>query len=87
MSKNYKIESPWFQEELKEYLKENRTLYGLKNYINVIDKNMQQLNSMTKIINQSKTMDGDEKRVALDRIHDAQIKLTERIRILKKQYE
>jgi hypothetical protein len=75
------------QEELREYLKENRTLYGLKNYVNVIDKNMQQLNNMTKIINQSKTMDADEKRIALDRIHDAQVKLTERVRILKKQYE
>jgi hypothetical protein len=75
------------QDDLKEYLKDNQKLYGLKNYVNVIDQNMKQLNNMTKIINQSKTMDGDEKRVALDRIHDAQIKLTERIRILKKQYE
>jgi hypothetical protein len=75
------------QDDLKEYLKDNQKLYGLKNYVNVIDQNMKQLNNMTKIINQSKTMDADEKRVALDRIHDAQIKLTERIRILKKQYE
>jgi hypothetical protein len=74
-------------EDLKEYLDENKKLYGLKSYVSVLDKNMKQLNQMAKLINASKTMTADEKREALDKIHDGQLKLTERVRILRKQQE
>ena len=74
-------------EDLKEYLSENKQLYALKGYVGVLDKSMKQLSQMSKIINASKTMTADEKRESLDRIHDAQLKLTERVRILRKQRE
>jgi uncharacterized phage infection (PIP) family protein YhgE len=74
-------------EDLKTYLEENKKLYGLKNYINTLDKSMKQLNQAGKLINASKTMTADEKREAIDKIHDAQLKLTARVRILRKDYE
>jgi hypothetical protein len=48
---------------------------------------MKQLNQASKMINASKTMTADEKREAIDKIHDAQLKLTARVRILRKDYE
>lgn len=74
-------------DDLKDYLTENKKLYALKGYIGVLDKNMKQLNQASKMINSSKTMSGDEKQVALDRIHEAQLKLTERVRLLRKARE
>jgi hypothetical protein len=74
-------------EDLKEYLGKNQKLYALKGYVGVLDKNMKQLNQAGKMINQSKTLTSDEKREALDKIKDAQLKLTERVRILRKDYE
>jgi hypothetical protein len=74
-------------EDLKTYLQENKKLYGLKNYIGVLDKSMKKLSEASKMINESKTMTADEKREAIDRIHDGQLKLTERVRILRKQQE
>ena len=74
-------------EDLKIYLEENKKLYALKNYINTLDKSMKQLNQAGKLINASKTMTADEKREAIDKIHDAQLKLTARVRILRKDYE
>jgi hypothetical protein len=74
-------------EDLKAYLEENKNLYGLKSYVATLDKNMKQLNQATKLINLSKTMSSDEKREALDKINDAKIKLTERVRTLRKGYE
>ena len=74
-------------EDLKAYLEENKNLYGLKNYVNTLDKNMKQLNQATRLINSSKTMSSDEKREALDKINDAKIKLTDRVKLLRKNYE
>jgi hypothetical protein len=74
-------------EDLKIYLEENKKLYALKNYIGTLDKSMKQLNQAGKMINASKTMTADEKREAIDKIHDAQLKLTARVRILRKDYE
>jgi hypothetical protein len=74
-------------DDLKDYLTENKQLYALKGYIGVLDKNMKQLNQASKMINSSKTMSADDKRVALDKIHEAQLKLTERVRILRKSRE
>ena len=73
-------------EDLKVYLKENKKIYALKSYVGVLDRNMKQLSQASKMINSSKTMTGDEKREAIDKIHDAQLKLTERVRILRKDY-
>jgi hypothetical protein len=74
-------------EDLKIYLEENKKLYALKDYIGTLDKSMKQLNQAGKLINASKTMTADEKREAIDKIHDAQLKLTARIKILRKGYE
>jgi hypothetical protein len=48
---------------------------------------MKQLNQATRLINASKTMTSDEKREALDKINDAKLKLTERVKLLRKGYE
>jgi hypothetical protein len=74
-------------EDLKTYLEENKKLYGLKSYVATLDKNMKQLNQATRLINASKTMTSDEKREALDKINDAKLKLTERVKLLRKGYE
>jgi hypothetical protein len=74
-------------EDLKEYLEENKKLYNLKGYVGVLDKSMKKLSEANRMIAESKTMTADEKREAIDRIHDAQIKLTERVRVLRKNYE
>jgi hypothetical protein len=74
-------------EDLKLYLEENKKLYALKNYVGTLDKTMKQLNQAGKMINASKTMTADEKREAIDKIHDAQLKLTARVKILRKDYE
>jgi hypothetical protein len=74
-------------EDLKEYLQENKKLYALKNYVGVLDKGMKQLSQASKMIGASKTMTADEKRESIDKIHEAQLKLTERVRILRKNYE
>ena len=74
-------------EDLKTYLEENKKLYGLKSYVATLDKNMKQLNQATRLINASKTMTSDEKREALDKINDAKLRLTERVKLLRKGYE
>jgi hypothetical protein len=74
-------------EDLKTYLEENKKLYALKGYVGTLDKTMKQLNQAAKMINASKTMTADEKREAIDRIHEAQLRLTSRVRILRKDYE
>jgi Large polyvalent protein associated domain 38 len=73
--------------DLKEYLADNQKLYGLKGYIGVLDKSMTKLSQASKLIQTSPTMTADEKREALDKIHEAQLKLTERVRILRKDFE
>jgi hypothetical protein len=74
-------------EDLKAYLEENKKLYGLKSYVATLDKNMKQLNQATRLINASKTMTSDEKRESLDKINDAKLRLTERVKLLRKDYE
>jgi hypothetical protein len=74
-------------EDLKTYLEENKKLYALKGYVGTLDKTMKQLNQAAKMINASKTMTADEKREAIDKIHEAQLRLTSRVRILRKDYE
>ena len=74
-------------DDLRPYLEENKKLYALKNYVATLDTTMKQLNQAGKMINASKTMTADEKREALDRLHEAQLRLTARVRILRKDYE
>ena len=38
-------------------------------------------------ITASKTMDADQKREALDKIHDAEVAMTFRVREIRKQFE
>lgn len=73
--------------DLKEYLQEHGKLYGLKNYVSVIDKDMKKLRQFQMAITSSTTMDADAKRQALDAIHQRQLALTDRIKILRKQFE
>jgi hypothetical protein len=74
-------------EELKTYLEQNKNVYALKNYVSILDKSLKQYNQAGKMINESKTMTADEKREALDKIKEAQLQLTEKVRILRKNRE
>jgi hypothetical protein len=74
-------------DDLKLYLQDNQKLYALKGYIGVLDKSMTKLSQASKLIQSSPTMTADEKREALDKIHESRLKLTERVRILRKDFE
>jgi hypothetical protein len=74
-------------EDLKEYLQDHGKLYGLKNYVNLIDKDMKKLRQMQIAITNSTTIDADAKRQALDAIHDRQVAITARIKMLRKQFD
>jgi hypothetical protein len=74
-------------EDLKEYLQEKGKLYGLKNYVNIIDKDMKRLRQMQIAITNSTTMEADAKRQALDAIHERQVAITARIKMLRKQFD
>jgi hypothetical protein len=74
-------------DDLKAYLGEKGKLYGLKQYVQVLDKNMTQLRQARMAINNSKTMNADEKREALDKIHDAEVAITFRTKELRKRFE
>jgi hypothetical protein len=74
-------------EDLKEYLQDHGKLYGLKNYVNLIDKDMKRLRQMQIAITNSTTIDADAKRQALDAIHDRQVAITARIKMLRKQFD
>jgi hypothetical protein len=74
-------------EDLKEYLQEKGKLYGLKNYVNIIDKDMKRLRQMQIAITNSTTMEAEAKREALDAIHERQVAITARIKMLRKQFD
>mgnify|MGYP003342472139 FL=1 len=74
-------------DDLKEYLGQKGKLYGLKQYVHVLDKNMTQLRQARIAINNSKTMNADQKREALDKIHDAEVAITLRVKEIRKQFE
>jgi hypothetical protein len=70
-------------EALTEYLKENGQVLGMKDYIRDLDKDMKSLRESRLAINISK-MEPDQKRQSLDALRKAEIALTERINLLRK---
>jgi hypothetical protein len=70
-------------EALTEYLKENGQVLGMKDYIRDLDKDMKSLRESRLAINISR-MEPDQKRQSLDALRKAEIALTERINLLRK---
>jgi hypothetical protein len=68
---------------LTEYLKENGQVLGMKDYIRDLDKDMKALRESRLAINISR-MEPDQKRQSLDALRKAEIALTERINLLRK---
>jgi hypothetical protein len=71
--------------ERAEYLKENIGLFSLKDYIASVESQMKQLRKTSLMINQNKNMTPDEKKDALERIHNAEVSLTQSIQKLRKK--
>jgi hypothetical protein len=70
-------------EALTEYLKENGQVLGMKDYIRDLDKDMKSLRESRLAINISR-MEPDQKRQSLDALRRAEIALTQRINLLRK---
>jgi len=70
-------------EALQEYLKDNGQVLGMKDYIRALDKDMKSLRESRMAINMSR-MEPDQKRESLDALRRAEISLTERINLLRK---
>jgi hypothetical protein len=70
-------------EALTEYLKENGQVLGMKDYIRDLDKDMKSLRESRLAINISR-MEPDQKRQSLDALRKAEIALTQRINLLRK---
>ena len=69
--------------DLDRFVRENESMYGMKNYISVVDKHMQKLNAEAAMI-RSTPMPADQKRKMLDEITDAQNELTSEIQLMRK---
>jgi len=75
-------------QELKEYLDQKHlNLYGLKSYINVMSNYMDNIRAARNAINISKSLTADQKQERLEKLHQAEIKVTENIRALRKRFE
>ena len=75
-------------QELKEYLDQKHlNLYGLRSYINVMSNYMDNIRAARNAINLSKNLTADEKQERLEKLHQAEIKVTENIRALRKRFE
>ena len=75
-------------QELKEYLDQKHlNLYGLRSYINVMSNYMDNIRAARNAINLSKSLTADEKQARLEKLHQAEIKVTENIRALRKRFE
>ena len=70
-------------EALTEYLKENGQVLGMKDYIRDLNKDMKSLRESRLAINISR-MEPDQKRQSLDALRKAEIALTQRINLLRK---
>jgi len=68
---------------LQEYLKDNGQVLGMKDYVRALDKDMKSIRESRLAINISR-MEPDQKREALDALRRAEISLTERIGLLRK---
>ena len=73
-------------EEIRAYLNENGKLYGLRDYITTIERDMKQIREARNLINASKDYSADEKRERLDFLHDIEVKLTLNIKDIRKQH-
>jgi hypothetical protein len=73
-------------EEIRAYLNENGKLYGLRDYITTIERDMKQIREARNLINASKNYSADEKRERLDFLHDMEVKLTLNIKDIRKQH-
>lgn len=62
------------------------SLYGLRSYINSIDKEMTKVREVRTAVNASKDMTPDEKRVMLDSLHEVELALTTDVKAIRKQY-
>lgn len=69
--------------EMGAYMKEHARLFGMRDYVSSVEKDMKQLREATVKI-RSSAMDPDAKRDALRAITEAQNQLTSNIRALKK---
>jgi hypothetical protein len=72
--------------EMGAYMKDNARLFGMRDYVSSVEKDMKQLREATVKI-RSSSMDPDAKRDALRAITEAQNQLTGRIRALKKSID
>jgi hypothetical protein len=71
-------------EGLREYLEGKGKVYFLKDYVTAIEKDMKQIREARKIVNESKTLSEEEKREYLDRLHEMEVAITDRVRMIKK---
>jgi hypothetical protein len=71
-------------EGLREYLEGKGKVYFLRDYVTAIEKDMKQIREARKIVNESKTLSEEEKREYLDRLHDMEVAITDRVRMIKK---
>jgi len=62
------------------------SLYGLRSYVNAIDKEMTKVREVRTAVNVSKDMTPDEKRVMLDSLHEVELALTADVKQIRKQY-
>jgi hypothetical protein len=75
-------------QQLKEYLDQKHlNLYGLKSYINVMSNYMDNIRAARNSINLNKNLTADEKQARLEKLHQAEIKVTGNIRELRKRFE
>ena len=74
-------------EELREYLQGKGKVYLMKDYVNALEKNMKQIREARRVILDSKDKTADEKRQYLDSLHDMEVRLTENIRSIRKQFQ
>ena len=69
--------------EMGEYIKDHVRMFGMRDYVSGVEKDMKQLREATVKI-RSSSMDPDAKRDALRAINEAQNQLTAHIRYIKK---
>jgi hypothetical protein len=69
--------------EMGEYIKDHVRMFGMRDYVSGVEKDMKQLREATVKI-RSSSMEPDAKRDALRAINEAQNQLTSQIRYIKK---
>ena len=72
--------------DLEPYIKEKMPLIMMKEYVGSVEKNMKQIREARHVINESTTMSPDDKRAMLDNLHDAELALTSRVKVIRNQF-